>query len=101
MADLRERQRHFIELLPLLYHTNHPILPGYVSKQTPAGIPDYSPGNQTLNLAKKLAKSFTYKKRAYRKYHIQAIYMMGSTGTIAYSSDKSDFDIWVCYESTC
>jgi len=100
LADLRERQRHFIELLPLLYHTNHPILPGYVSKQTPAGIPDYSPGNRTLNLAKKLAKSFTYKKRAYRKYNVLAIYMMGSTGTIAYSSDKSDFDIWVCYDGS-
>lgn len=99
-ADLRERQRHFIELLPLLYHTNHPILPGYVSKQTPSGIPEYTPSNPTLNLAKKLARSFTYKKRAYRKYHIQAIYMMGSTGTIAYSSDKSDFDIWVCYDSS-
>jgi len=98
--DLRERQRHFIELLPLLYHTNHPILPGYVSKQAPAGIPEYSPSNQTLSLARKFTKSFTYKKRAYRKYQIQAIYMMGSTGTIAYSSDKSDFDIWVCYDSS-
>ncbi len=100
MADMRERQRQFVELLPLLYHSNHPILPGYVSKSTPAGIPEYSPSNTTLNLAKTLAKSFTYKKRAYRKYHIQAIYMMGSTGTIAYSSKNSDFDIWVCYDSS-
>lgn len=97
MTDLRQRQREFIELLPLLFHTNHPILPGYVNKSTPAGIPDYSPTSTTLNLAKKMAKSFTYKRRAYRRYHISAIYMMGSTGTIAYSN-KSDFDIWVCYD---
>ena len=97
MHELRQRQREFIELLPLLFHTNHPILPGYVSKATPAGIPDYSPSATTLNLAKKIAKSFSYKRRAYRRYYIDAIYMMGSTGTIAYSN-KSDFDIWICYD---
>jgi adenylate cyclase class 1 len=97
MTDLRQRQRDFIELLPLLFHINHPIMPGYVSKSTPAGIPDYSPTNTTLNLAAKIAKSFSYKRRAYRRYHIEAIYMMGSTGTIAYSN-KSDFDIWICYD---
>jgi len=99
LAELRQRQREFVDLLPLLYHTNHPMLPGYVSKSTPAGIPDYSPTNTTLNLSKKLSKSFEYKKRAYRRYHILALYMMGSTGTIAYSN-KSDFDIWVCYDSS-
>ncbi|MBI1423978.1 MAG: hypothetical protein GC149_10970 [Gammaproteobacteria bacterium] len=97
-ADLRQRQLDFLELLPLLYHINHPTLPGYVSKHTPAGIPDYSPGSLALQLAGKLSKSFSYKRRAYRRFHIQALYMMGSTGTIAYSN-KSDFDIWVCYDS--
>ena len=97
-ADLRQRQLDFLELLPLLYHINHPTLPGYVSKLTPAGIPDYSPGNLALQLASRLSKSFSYKRRAYRRFHIQALYMMGSTGTIAYST-KSDFDIWVCYDS--
>jgi len=99
LSELRQRQQEFVDLLPLLYHINHPTLPGYVSKTTPAGVPDYSPSNTTLNLSKKLAKSFEYKKRAYRRYHIQALYMMGSTGTIAYSN-KSDFDIWVCYDSS-
>jgi adenylate cyclase class 1 len=97
-ADLRQRQLDFLDLLPLLYHINYPTLPGYVSKHTPAGIPDYSPGNQALQLASRLSKSFVYKRRAYRRFHIQALYMMGSTGTIAYST-KSDFDIWVCYDS--
>lgn len=97
-ADLRQRQLDFLELLPLLYHINHPMLPGYVSKLTPAGIPDYSPGNLALQLAARLAKSFSYKRRAYRRFHIQALYMMGSTGTIGYSN-TSDFDIWVCYDS--
>ena len=97
-ADLRQRQLDFLELLPLLYHINHPTLPGYVSKHTPAGIPDYSPNSLALQLAGRISKSFSYKRRAYRRFHIQALYMMGSTGTIAYSAE-SDFDIWVCYDS--
>lgn len=97
--DLRPSQQDFIELLPLLFHVNHPILPGYVSKSTPVGVPEYLPGNDTLNAAKRFSKSFSWKKRAYRKFEIQALYLMGSTGTIAYS-DKSDFDIWVCHDSS-
>lgn len=97
--DMRLRQREFIELLPLLYHINHPLLPGYITKNTVAGIPDYSPGAEALHITHRLAKSFNYKKRAYRQFYIQAIYLMGSTGTIAYSND-SDFDIWVCHDSS-
>jgi len=96
--DMGIRDQEFLELLPFLFHSNHPLLPGYVAKDAPAGIPDYTPSTQTLQLSKRRAKSFTYKKRAYRKYDIHAIYLMGSTGTIAYS-DKSDLDIWVCYDS--
>lgn len=96
--DMRLRQREFIELLPLLFHINHPLLPGYITKNTVTGIPDYSPGPEALHIAHRLAMSFSYKKRAYRQFFVQAIYLMGSTGTIAYSND-SDFDIWVCHDS--
>ncbi|MFV1985000.1 MAG: class I adenylate cyclase [Thiohalomonadales bacterium] len=96
---IRPQQKDFLELLPLLYHVNHPILAGYVSSKTPCGIPEYNPGKNAINIAKRYYKSFVQKKRAYRSYAIQAIYLMGSTGSIAYS-DKSDFDIWICYDST-
>lgn len=98
LAGLKDSQGDFLELLPLFFHVNHPMLPGYVSKDTAAGLPEYSPTQKTLRIARRISKSFTYKKRAYRKYPIHAIYLMGSTGTIAYS-DKSDFDIWVCHDS--
>lgn len=97
-ADMRQSQRQFIEMLPVLFHVNHPILPGYVSKSTPAGIPNYSVSNASINLLKKFFRSFEYKKRAYRKFDILAIYLMGSSGSIAYSKN-SDFDIWLCHES--
>jgi len=91
---IRPSQKDFLELLPLLYHVNHPILAGYVSSKTPCGIPEYSPSKNSISIAKRYYKSFVLKKRAYRSYAIQAIYLMGSSGSIAYS-DKSDFDILV------
>ncbi|VAX08410.1 Adenylate cyclase [hydrothermal vent metagenome] len=97
-SDLRPGQRDFVQLLPLLFHVNHPILPGYVSKTTPVGVPEYLPGKETLAAARRLSKSFSWKKRAYRRFDIHGLYLMGSTGTIAYS-DKSDFDIWVVHDS--
>lgn len=98
-ADMGQNQRQFIDILPTLFHVNHPILPGYVNKETPAGIPNYSVKKNEISTLKKFFRSFEYKKRAYRKYDILAIYLMGSSGSIAYSK-QSDFDIWLCHESS-
>lgn len=95
-ADLRSSQQDFLTLLPLLFHVNHPLLPGYISKDTPMGIPAYIPSQDSLHLAQRISRSFEYKKKAYREFSIEAIYLMGSSGTIAYN-DKSDFDIWICH----
>jgi adenylate cyclase class 1 len=93
---LDTRQRVFIRLLPLLFHINHPLLPGYQATTTPCGVCDFSPAKRDIQSARKLAKSFTYQRRAQRRYSIHALYLMGSTGTIAYSR-SSDFDIWICH----
>ena len=94
--SLQARQRIFIQLLPLLFHINHPMLPGYLSNKTPCGISDYTPAKRCIQSARKLAKSFSYRRRAQRRYSIHGLYLMGSTGTIAYSK-SSDFDIWICH----
>jgi adenylate cyclase class 1 len=93
---LRWRTRDFLDLLPLFFHINHAMLPGFVSKQTPAGISDWSPTKKSLDAATRLAKSFDHKKRALRTFDIHSIFLMGSVGTIAHS-EKSDFDIWICH----
>ncbi len=93
------RQRNFLDLLPLLFHCNYPLLPGYVSSETPAGIPDYSPGRRTLLAVRCLTKSFEYKRRALSDYPIHGIYLMGSVSSVAYSR-KSDLDIWLCHSSS-
>jgi len=95
---LQPGQRIFLDLLPLLFHRNTPALPGFISSDTPAGIRDYAPSKSAISAAKSLSKSFIYKRRALRHYPIDAIYLMGSVGSVAYSN-KSDLDIWLCYQS--
>lgn len=95
-GSLRSRQREVLDILPLLFHANHPIFPGFITKNTPAGVSDYSPSKRSLEAGKKLVRSFDYKRRALARYDIFSIFLMGSSGTIAYSED-SDFDIWLCH----
>lgn len=93
---LRVRQREVLEVLPLLFHISHPELPGFVSTATPVGVSDYSPGRGALEIARKMARDLDYRPRALPRFDIFSLFLMGSSGTIAYS-DKSDFDIWLCH----
>ncbi|PKM28907.1 MAG: adenylate cyclase [Gammaproteobacteria bacterium HGW-Gammaproteobacteria-11] len=94
------RQLNVLQLIPLLFDVNHPLLPGYVSRQTPHGLPGYVPDSQVLLGAQALTRSFSYRKHpAGFVPEIQALYLMGSGGTIA-QSDQSDLDIWVCHASS-
>lgn len=93
---LQPRQQIFLDLLPLLFHLNHPLLPGFISTDTPCGIPDYSPNKTTILAAKQFSKSYRYTRKALRNYAIEAIFLMGSVGSIAFSK-TSDMDIWLCH----
>ena len=91
---VNEIQRGFLDLLPLLLHTNHPLMPGYTERSVAHGISDYQPAKSTLRAAKKTARSFSARPPA--TWDIHALFLMGSAGTIAQSA-SSDFDIWVCH----
>lgn len=92
------QQARVIDLLPLLLHVNHPLLPGYIGQDTPAGLSGYKPDKFTLRQAKQLSRSFHYHPLKSRFQPIEALYIMGSVGTIG-QSRKSDLDIWVCHSS--
>ena len=97
LESLSARQRDFVEIIPLLFHVNHPLLPGYISKDIPAGIADYAPTKSAIKAAKKLARSFDYDHRLLRFFPIKGIFSRGSPGTIAYSK-TSDLDMWLCFD---
>lgn len=94
---LQPRQQIFLKLLPLLFHQNHPLLPGFISLETVTGIPGYTPNKQTKLAAKQFSKSYTYKRKALLKYSIQGVFLMGSVSSLAFSK-SSDLDIWLCHQ---
>lgn len=95
---LTERQQDFLRLIPLLFDVNHPLLPGYISNQIPAGVLHYQPQKEELQLAKAFARAFHYQKElSVKQSYIEAIFVMGSPGSIA-QNDVSDLDLWICYK---
>ncbi len=96
-SALAERQQIFLDLLPLLFHTNHPMLPGYVSHQTPCGVCGYTLSKEDLRRAQTLARSFHPPRDPHAESQIFALFIMGSVGTVAHS-ESSDLDIWVCHQ---
>ncbi|MFJ3483796.1 class I adenylate cyclase [Pseudomonas sp. NPDC090202] len=96
---LSTRQQGVLTLLPLFFHVNHPLLPGYVSGATPAGVSGYEPEAEVLAEAQRLTRSFSYKpRRGNPPQPIHGIFLMGSLGTLA-QADQSDMDVWICHDS--
>ena len=93
---LSERQQRVLDALPLLFHTNHPMMPGFVSRVTPSRLANYKLTKDQITLGRSIARSFTPNIDISHPEDILAIYVMGSVGTIA-QSEKSDLDIWLCF----
>lgn len=95
---LLPRQRMFLELLPIIFHYNNPLLPGFVSSNAPAGIVNYRPDSLAIKAAKHFSKSFSLSRQPSEPPPIEALFLMGSVGSIAFSKN-SDMDIWLCHSS--
>lgn len=94
---LSTRQQLVLRLLPLLVDVNHPLLPGYVSAGTPAGLCGFEPSDELLAEAQRLTRSFSYKtRRGEQDLPIHGLFLMGSLGTVA-QAEQSDLDLWVCH----
>ncbi|MFE8071218.1 class I adenylate cyclase [Marinobacteraceae bacterium S3BR75-40.1] len=90
------RQQTVLELLPLVLHANHPALPGYLHGDCPRGLAGYEPDKAVLAQAKRVSRSFQWRSQGRRTPDLDALFMMGSSGTIAQSS-SSDVDVWLCH----
>ena len=99
MQALSTRQQLVLKLLPLLFHVNHPLLPGYVSGLTPAGLSGFEPSDELLGEVQRLTRSFAYKPyRGKQALPIHGLFLMGSLGTVA-QAENSDMDLWLCHAS--
>ena len=97
LQALPSRQYNVLQLLPLLFDVNYPLLPGFVSRETPCGLHGFEPDSSCLQIAQSLTRSFQYRRHpAGFSGQIHGLYLMGSGGTIG-QSEQSDLDIWVCH----
>ncbi len=97
MEALSTRQQLVLKLLPLLLHVNHPLLPGYVSASTPAGLSGFEPDDASLAEVQRLTRSFAYKpRRGQGAAPLHGLFLMGSLGTVA-QAEQSDMDLWLCH----
>lgn len=97
MEALSTRQQLVLKLLPLLLHVNHPLLPGYVSASTPAGLSGFEPDDDSLAEVQRLTRSFVYKpRRGQGAAPLHGLFLMGSLGTVA-QAEQSDMDLWLCH----
>jgi adenylate cyclase class 1 len=94
-ATLTHEQRSFFDLLPLLWHVNHPMLPGFVSSDTPAGVTAYRPNREQLLLARRYVRGFKDDRQLHRERPIRGLYLMGSMGSLGQTTG-SDLDFWLC-----
>ena len=90
-----ERQTRVLDVIPLLLHLNHPQLPGFISQRVPAGIEHFSPQVESLHALRHVAKGLQV-PRISGPRSIEAIFLMGSLGTLAQSAN-SDLDVWLCH----
>lgn len=95
-SSLTREQSHFLKLLPLLLHLNHPALPGYTGSDAPAGIAGYTPDADTLLLARRFARGLKKAPRSRRQPPLLGLYLIGSLGTLG-QDRQSDFDFWLCH----
>ncbi len=97
-SALSYRQQMVLEILPLVFHLNHPALPGYLDSDCPYGLSNYQPSPATINAARRLARTFSLKDEGKRKPDLDAMFLMGSPGTLGHSV-ASDLDVWLCHRS--
>ncbi|WP_396588007.1 class I adenylate cyclase [Bermanella sp. R86510] len=97
-SALTERQKVFLDALPLFFHVNHEKLPGYEGPECPSGVARYQPSKDSLRAATTLAMGFQYQQRRTGNPSIRSLFIMGSCGSLGHSGG-SDLDIWLCHDS--
>jgi len=97
-SALTYRQQVVLEILPLVFHANHPALPGYQDADCPYGLSHYQPSPSTLGAARRLARTFSVRDEGKRRPDLDALFLMGSPGTLGHSV-ASDLDLWLCHRS--
>ena len=89
--------QQLFELLPVLFHFNHPLLPGYVSGEVPHGIASFVLSENQRDFIEDICIATNCSTGIHcQESSILGLYCMGSTSSIGQCC-RSDLDIWVCH----
>ncbi len=97
-ASMSETFSKVYNLLPVLFHYHHPMMPGYIEGNVPHGVCFFSPDAEQLKWLQPLERFLPTKNQANGELPITGIYSMGSTSSVG-QSHCSDIDVWVCHPS--
>ena len=97
LAVMSRYGQQVFQLLPVLLHYHHPLLPGYVPGDVPAGVCHFLPNPRQQQFIDELCQAANgHQGLEHGRNEIFGIYCMGSTSSIG-QSRHSDLDVWVCY----
>ncbi|NHH99224.1 MULTISPECIES: class I adenylate cyclase [Oceanimonas] len=97
LAVMNRYGQQVFQLLPVLLHYHHPLLPGYVPGDVPAGICRFAPNPCQREFIDELCRAANgHQGLAQDRHEILGLYSMGSTSSIG-QGRRSDLDIWVCH----
>ncbi|RLB31940.1 MAG: hypothetical protein DRH11_12545 [Deltaproteobacteria bacterium] len=94
-----------LEIIPVLLSLNEPDLPGYVTGgDSGCGVYGIGSSDRLREVVHDFFPELRKRRIRYQRYLvkrpiIESIFLMGSIGTIA-QKYASDFDFWVCVDST-
>lgn len=95
---LSVRQQQVFDLLPILFHLNHPRLPGFGKHRAPEGVMNFTPTQQQLDSLQTMARGLQLHRHT-SATPILGLYLIGSIGSVA-QSGGSDLDVWLCYDES-
>ncbi|RJX65298.1 class I adenylate cyclase [Vibrio sinensis] len=93
LMDLQS-QRVF-HLIPILFHYNHPVIPGYYDANVPSGVFGMVFNEAQQQFVDDTELTISQSLATTDHPAILALYTMGSTSSVGQST-SSDLDIWVC-----
>ncbi len=97
LAVMCPYSQQVFQLLPVLLHYHHPLLPGYVPGGVPVGICNFQPNERQQQFIDELSQQAVNEPlQTAASPEIFGLYSMGSTSSIG-QSRESDLDVWVCH----
>ncbi|MBI3188631.1 MAG: class I adenylate cyclase [Gammaproteobacteria bacterium] len=91
LRQLPQAQSSAIQLLPLIFHVNSRLLPGYNGPDAPYGVYGYEPEKTTIGLARKLNSRF----------HVEHAGILGNAPIealfVKYSFLKNKMSLWLVH----